>query len=106
VSNTNTRFVLDINRIVKVQKIKRQIPNEPQAEPIAPGRGIGEKSNKANSPSIASPLKEIGHLREYYEPELITSSDGLFVMERQVIKKLVFEDANGDNVVVIFDKIL
>jgi len=49
-------------------------------------------------------LNEIGNLPEYYETELVSSSDGLFAIERQVIKKAVFANANGDEVVVEFSK--
>lgn len=97
--NTNARFVQDINRIVKVHQSKQVSLSDIQAEPIAPGRGIGEKRQDNLSSGIASPLKELGDLREYYEPEILTSSDGLFVMEIQPLKKLVFIDMNGSDVI-------
>lgn len=94
-SNTNGRFVKDINRIVHTQQQKQSGFSGVQLEPITSMRGIGNKvENEQKSSGIASPLKEVSHLREYYEPELLTSSDGLFVMERRVVKRIVFEDAN------------
>ncbi len=103
--NTNARFVQDINRIVKVQQGKQASLSDIQVEPIAPGRGIGEKRQDNLSSGIASPLKELGDQREYYEPEMMTSSDGLFVMEKQAIKKAVFEDRDGEEVVIEFSKL-
>ncbi len=98
-SNTNSRFVQDINRIVRVQQGKQSNIQDTQAEPIAPTRGVGENAELVNESSgIASPLKEIGNLREYYDTEFVTSSDGLFVMEKRKVKKMVFEDRDGDKV--------
>jgi hypothetical protein len=102
-SNTNSRFVLDINRIVRVQQGKQSNIQDTQAEPIASTRGVGVKTElESTTAGIVSPLKEIGSLREYYDTEFVTSSDGLFVIERQAIKKAVFADANGDEMVVEF----
>ncbi len=104
-SNTNSRFVQDINRIVRAQQGKQSNIQDTEAEPIAPTRGVGEKTELVNKNSgIVSPLKEIGNLREYYETELFASSDGLFVTERQAVKKVVFSDANGNDMVVEFLK--
>lgn len=97
--NTNERFIQDINRIVRVEHSNEASLPEIQPEPISSGRGIGVKNEPKSSGSIASPLNELGHLREYYEPELLTSSDGLFVMEIQPLKKLVFIDNDGNEVV-------
>lgn len=101
-SNTNGRFVKDINRIVKTQQYHQSEFSDIQLEPIVSTRGVGNKVDLENqTSSIASPLKEIAPLREYYEPDLLTSSDGLFVIERQVIKRLVFEDKNKEVIEII-----
>lgn len=106
-TNTNGRFVKDINRIVHTQQNKQSSFSDIQLEPIASTIGIGNKIEVENQASgIASPLKEIAHLREYYEPEFLTSSDGLFVMERKILKKMVFEDADGNNLYLIFSNII
>jgi hypothetical protein len=63
---------------------------------------VGSSNAPNSSAGETRELKDFGNLREYYETELVTSSDGLFVIERQVIKKAVFSDANGDEVVVEF----
>lgn len=106
-TNTNARFVKDINRIVHAQQNKQSGFSDIQLEPIASARGIGNKIEIENQTSgIASPLKEIAHLREYYDPEFLTSSDGLFVMERKEIKRMVFVDADGNNVYYDFTSII
>lgn len=103
-SNTNSRFVQDINRIVRVKQGKQSNIQGTQPEPIASTRGVGEKTDLADKSSgIASPLKEIGHFREYYETELVTSSDGLFAMEVKRLKKLAFIDPNGLEVLIELD---
>ena len=102
--NTNARFVQDINRIVRVKNSSPSSMAEPKDQPIAPGRGIGEKGEAKLASGIASPLKEVAGKREYYEPELLTSSDGLFVMERQKIKKAEFKDFNGQLLEVYFSE--
>lgn len=105
-SNTNSRFILDVNRIVRVQQANSAELEEIKIEPIAATRGIGETVAKSakQSASIASPLKEIVGSREYYDPQLLKSSDGLFVIEQQAIKRLTFEDANGEKVMIEFSE--
>lgn len=52
---------------------------------------------------IASPLTEPDiEAREYYQSQLLTSSDGLFTLEVAPIKKLVMQDANSAEVVFQF----
>lgn len=102
-SHTNQRFVQDLNRMVKGSQSTPNQPKTVQVDPIIAKRGVGEKvANPNPSSGIASPLKEIAHLREYDEPELLTSSDGLFVMERKRVRKMVFEDASSSQLIVYF----
>lgn len=105
-ANTNHRFVQDINRIIKVRKEGNGELLSVKVEPIIAVRGIGEvtKPPISHSDGIASPLKEIPGTREYYEPELMTSSDGLFVIEQKVVKRTIFEDANGEQITLEFLK--
>ena len=69
------------------------------AIPARTGVGLPEASG-----GIASPLVETDYLkREYYEmPQMVTSSDGLFVIEQQAIKRVYMLDANGAEVVLEF----
>lgn len=103
---TNSRFVQDLNRMVKLRQSNKGEIKKVQAEPIGAARGIGETNSppKTQSGGIASPLKEIPGTRIYFEPELLTSSDGLFVIEQKAIKQAVYEDANGDQVTIEFVK--
>ncbi len=105
-SGTTSRFVQDLNRIVKLRNSNKGEIEKVQAEPIVAVRGIGETNSppKTQTGGIASPLKEIPGTRVYYEPELLTSSDGLFVVEQKVIKQAVYEDANGEQVIIEFAK--
>lgn len=103
-SNTNQRFVQDINRLISVRnKPQSELPKV-SFEPIAAVRGIGDATTPpvSQSEGIASPLKEIPGRREYYESQLVKSSDGLFVIEQQVLKMAVFIDANGAEVSLEF----
>jgi hypothetical protein len=59
----------------------------------------------ATAAGIASPLVEPDEsTREYYSDIVIVSSDGLFTLAIQPIKRLHMQDANGAAVVLEFDK--
>lgn len=105
-SGTTSRFVQDLNRIVKLRQGNKGEIGKVQAEPIGAVRGVGEKNTppKTQTGGIASPLKEVPGTRIYFEAELLTSSDGLFVIEQKAIKQAVYEDANGEQVVIEFVK--
>lgn len=101
---TDARFVENVNQLVQVKKLKSQSLSVISSEPIASARGIGEttKQQPVSSSGIASPLKEVPGTREYYDVELIKSSDGLFVIESKALKKAIFEDANKQQVTIEF----
>lgn len=105
-SSTTSRFVQDLNRIVRVRQSTPFSLKELQGDPIAGTRGIGDitEPKVQASGSIASPLKEIAGSREYYESELITSSDGLFTIEQSSLKSVSFEDASGQKITIEFLK--
>lgn len=68
------------------------------------GRGTW---NPANVPSagggIASPLSETSFAaREFWDDHYFTTSDGLFALQLQPLKKIVMQDANGNPVVQQF----
>lgn len=103
-SNTNQRFVQDINRLIAIPRERQSELPKVSFEPIAAVRGIGDATALpvTQSEGIASPLKEIPGRREYYEPQLVKSSDGLFVIEQQALKVAAFSDANGNELIIEF----
>lgn len=103
-SNTNQRFVQDINRLIAVPRERQSELPKVSFEPVAAVRGIGDVNIPPNTQAggIASPLKEIPGTRIYHEPRLIRSSDGLFAFEQQTIKQAHFEDANGETIILEF----
>lgn len=104
-NSTNSRFIQDLNRIVRAQQNTTFSLKSIQAEPIASTRGIGNITElKTSSEGIVSPLKEIAGTRQYYDPELITSSDGLFTIEEKQLKSIIFEDPNGQKITIEFLK--
>ena len=106
-SNTNQRFVQDINRLITVRNERKPELPKVSFEPIAAARGVGDATALPTSQSegIASPLKEIPGRREYYDPQLVKSSDGLFVIEQQTLKKAVFIDENGTELAIEFSDV-
>ncbi len=81
----------------------RSLPELPPRGAMRSPPGFSAASADGVS-GIASPLTEDDHTtREYYTGIGITSSDGIFVLEVEPIKKLVMADANGKAVVFDFD---
>lgn len=103
-SNTNQRFVQDINRLITVRTEGQSELPKVSIDLIAAVRGIGDAIEPpvSKAEGVASPLKEIPGRREYYEPQLVKSSDGLFVIEQQVLKKAAFTDADGNEIIFEF----
>lgn len=103
-SNTNQRFVQDLNRLIKPAKERQSALPEVVVVSIAPVRGLGDatKLPVSNPEGISSPLKEIPGRREYYPPQLIKSSDGLFAIEKQILKSAAFMDSNGNELIIEF----
>lgn len=104
---TDARFVKHVNQLIETKKVSTERLSPALSEPIAACRGVGTANNPpapSDSSSLASHLKEIPNTREYHEPELIKSSDGLFVIESRTIKKAIFKDPNGQQVTVEFSK--
>ncbi|MFO1259091.1 MAG: hypothetical protein U1E78_11870 [Gammaproteobacteria bacterium] len=102
---TDARFVKHVNQLIETKKVSTERLSPALSEPIAACRGVGTANNPpapSDSSSLASPLKEIPNTREYHEPELIKSSDGLFVIESKSLKSAQFEDANGNQVKLEF----
>lgn len=104
-SNTTGRFVHDINRLISARKEQQNALEKVTIEPIVAVRGIGEANQPPKveaSGGIASPLTELPGRREYYPPCLIKSSDGLFAIEQQSLKKAAFTDKDGNEIVIEF----
>lgn len=77
------------------------------ATPIPASRGVGRpapgNSSSSGGAGIASPLTEKAYAdRTYHSAKTITSSDGIFTLVVNPAKKLIFYDANGEKVEVIF----
>lgn len=77
------------------------------ARPDLPsGRGQGQNRSGSSTAGIASPLTESidadtgKPAREYYDTQLKTSSDGLFVLPIKPIKTLNLQDAKKSVVVI------
>lgn len=101
----NSTLVKDLNRLLGLNQ------EQPIFKPHAPRNVIGSQrgvaAQKLSQPAgIASPLTEgidanTGQpAREYYETQLKTSSDGLFILPIKPIKTLNLKDALGAEVVI------
>lgn len=106
-SQTNQRFVHDLNRLITAKSVSTKSFKKNEYDPIPAQRGIGDLVNfpKESSGGIASPLKEVPNKRTFHPPQLLKSSDGLFVIEQQALKSAVFLDANGNEVVLEFENV-
>lgn len=98
--------VEDLNRLITPARQRRTLRTvQPVgAVPVTRGRG-----NYVPPPvvtpggGIASPLTEPSYAaREFYDPRYLQSSDGVFVWEFVPVKKIIFEDDNGAEVVQEF----
>lgn len=95
----------DLNRLQDLAREGRTLaPVEPRGARVATaGRGTFTPPTTPGTGGIASPLKEEdASKREYYEDELIPSSDGLAWLRLKSVKKLVMKDDNGAEVVMEF----
>lgn len=99
---TDRRLIDDLNRVITHPPRARE-PLPPAAGQAAiPGVGRGERS-PAGGGGIASPLTEIDYADRQWHPEIaVASSDGVFALMIEPIKRVVFEDALGKTAVVIF----
>lgn len=94
----------DINKLVKKPEPENRLDPATRPPAIRDKSGLAPESKAGG---IASPLTETSHAdREYYTSFAVASSDGLFVMEIQRIKKMKFLDGESRPVVLDFaDKI-
>jgi hypothetical protein len=97
----------DLNRLLDQRERKTPLPTPAPAAGIAAQSGFGTpKPNRLQNPGvggIASPVSEPDYAqRTYYEPEILTSTDGLFSFLVRRVESITMKDANGDEVVFNF----
>ena len=95
----------DINSVVRQPRQRTALPA------VAPRGGVPAQvgtGNYAAPPAatgggIASPLVEpTASTREYYDPVLLPTTDGLAWVRWRSVKKFVMQDANEDEVILEF----
>lgn len=87
----------DLTRIAETPDTAKPLSTATPAKPIRAATALGGVSGSGDG--IASPLVETDYtLREWYEPVVVTSSDGLFTFEIKRIKSLRMDDASGRTV--------
>ena len=86
------------------QKKKGRLPTAKPLRPSKPvvSRGKDTAAVAATEGGIQSPLTEVGP-RSYASPQILTSTDGLFVMVFQPLASTRFQDGAGDIVTVNYD---
>lgn len=101
---TGKAEVEDINAVVQQQRTKAQLPVLDQRGGVPAQRGKGSyDASKNNTAGIASPLTEpAASTREYYDPALLPTTDGLAWVRWRSVKKIVMQDANDAEVVLEF----
>jgi hypothetical protein len=101
------RFLEDVARALP-ERPRRDPPETGQKSGLKGAAGFGYETEPESADAaagIASPLVEPDEsTREYYSDIVIVSSDGLFTLAIQPIKRLHMQDANGAAVVLEFDK--
>ncbi len=93
---TGKAVVDDINRLAKPERQRKPLRavQPVGAVPATRGRADYNEPAATSGGGIASPLTETG-VREYYPVTLLTSSDGIFTLQVEHVKKLFMTDANS-----------
>lgn len=101
---SDKQLVTVLNALVKPVRRKELKPLEPRG--ALPGkRSFAEYAPTPSTTGggIASPLTELSYAaREFWDDHYFTTSDGLFALQLQPLKKIVMQDANGNPVVQQF----
>lgn len=100
----------DVNALVNPARQRRKLPSvDPVgALPSQRGRGTYQPAPSAGGGGIASPLVEKTKAvegkqvpdRDYYDPVLLPTTDGLAWVKWRSVKTVRMTDANGENVVM------
>lgn len=102
---TGRAEVDDINAVVNQPRQRRSLPAvEPRGSvPAQVGTGNYTAPPASGGGGIASPLVEpTASTREYYDPVLLPTTDGLAWVRWRSVKKFVMQDANEDEVILEF----
>jgi len=108
---TDERLAEEIGKLTPPEKRKHQTLGPARtAASIEAQTGIGKLNvadaggdSDSTAAGITPPLTEPDvSAREYYDPQTLTSSDGLFTFEVRPIAKAVFMDAAGQRVELIY----
>lgn len=79
----------------------------PEANPVSPipARSGSSKPGSGNTGSIASPLiEDVFSTRTYWTDQVISSTDGLFVIKIKPIKQMSFKDSKLSPVVINYSQ--
>ncbi|MDV5861990.1 hypothetical protein QM298_13995 [Pseudomonas mendocina] len=102
---TGKTEVDEINALVNQPRQRRALPTvEPRGSvPAQVGTGNYTAPPASGGGGIASPLVEpTASTREYYDPVLLPTTDGLAWVRWRSVKKFVMRDANDDEVILEF----
>lgn len=102
----------DVRKMVRKETeklVKQGLDPAEEKAPIEGGIGkgvaaVGSGSTGSNEGGAAQGLitETDVDLREYYAEQIVSSSDGLFQLSLEPIKKIVFEDATGAEATQIY----
>lgn len=101
---TGREEVEDLNAVIKQRRQRSALPAL-EARGGAPAQtGTGNyAAPPATGDGIASPLVEpTASTREYYDPVLLPTTDGLAWVRWRSVKRFVMQDANDDEVILEF----
>lgn len=103
-SRTGRDEVEDLNAVIKQRRQRSALPALEARGGIPAQTGTGNyAAPPATGGGIASPLVEpTASTREYYDPVLLPTTDGLAWVRWRSVKKFVMEDANEDEVILEF----
>jgi hypothetical protein len=96
----------DINSLVRPVVVRKQLATVPPVGALPLKRGRADykaPAAAATGVGIASPLTEgSASTREYYDQQLLPSTDGLVWIRWKSVKKITMTDANSAEVVMEF----
>lgn len=98
-------FKRDLNALESSSRkqVKLSEPEVRGARPATSGIGSWTPPATNTGGGIASPVTETSYAaREFYSSQYVTTSDGMFVLEIEPVKKIVMLDADGGDFVQEF----
>ena len=93
---TGKAVVDDVIALIRPERQRRQqrTVQPVGAVPAGQGRGVYKAPPSTATGGLSSPLTETG-TREYHPVTILTSSDGIFTLQVEHVKKLFMTDANS-----------